>query len=134
MSRRWVLDASAAVHLVLRSSDATAILEALEGAALVLAPSLYGSETANALWKYVNSGYLSLDGATEHYEEALSLVDRLIPDRDIAVEALSLAYQSNHPVYDALYAVLARRHACGVITRDRRLAALARDLGLHTLG
>ena len=48
---RVVLDASAALRVVLASPGVEEALETLERATLVLAPSLFASETANALRK-----------------------------------------------------------------------------------
>lgn len=130
MKGRWVLDASAAIHLVLRTPKAPELLGQLEQATLVIAPSLYCSETANALWKYVKVGQLTAEQAATRHEEALHLVDRFIPDCELGVEALALAAQQTHPVYDAMYAVLARRHVCSVATQDRRLATLLEKIGV----
>jgi predicted nucleic acid-binding protein len=37
---------------------------------------------------------------------------------------LRIASANNYPVYDTIYAVLARRNACGVLSKDSRLAKL----------
>jgi predicted nucleic acid-binding protein len=97
---------------------------------LVLVPQLYFSETANALWKYVSSGQLSSEQAIERYQEVCLLPDQAISDQTLALEALNLASSHNHPVYDMIYAVLARRNACGVLSRDNRLAGLLESLGV----
>jgi predicted nucleic acid-binding protein len=129
-SRRWVLDASAALHVVMRLPTAEPVIERLEQATLVLVPQLYFSETANALWKYVSSGQLSSEQAIERYQEVCLLPDQAISDQTLALEALNLASSHNHPVYDMIYAVLARRNACGVLSRDNRLAGLLESLGV----
>ncbi len=46
-----VLDASAAVEVVLHRPNADTISSVLRSADLTLAPDLYVSEIANALWK-----------------------------------------------------------------------------------
>lgn len=122
---RLVLDASAAIRVVLGMEGAADLIDELESTALVIAPELYCAEVANGLWKYVGAGALDIDEARERYDEALALADSLVPDRTLAVEALSEAATRNHPVYDLLYLVLARRHGARVLTRDARLAALA---------
>jgi len=48
---RVVLDASAAVRLVMRAETAERLLDPIARAVLVLAPSLYASEVANAMCK-----------------------------------------------------------------------------------
>lgn len=122
---RVVLDASAAVKLVMRTERAAAIIAYLERSSLVLAPSLFHSEVGNTLWKYVRAGALDRHAATERYEEAVCVVDSFVPDEELLTEALSAAVRHDHPVYDLLYVILARRYDCRLITEDRKLAALA---------
>ena len=130
--RRWVLDASAALHVAMRLPTAEAIIDKLEQASLVLVPQLYFSETANALCKYVSHKQLSAEQAIERYQDICALPDQAISDQTLALEALSLATTYNHPVYDMIYAVLARRNACGVLSKDSRLAKLLVSVGVTT--
>jgi predicted nucleic acid-binding protein len=130
---RIVLDASAALRVVLASPDAEEAVGTLERASLVLAPSLFASETANALWKLGSKGLLPSEVLAERWEMAMALPDRLCPDQDLAVEALSEAARHGHPVYDLLYVVLARREGCRVMTFDRRLISLLRKLGIGVI-
>ena len=130
--RRWVLDASAALHVAMRLPTAEAIIDKLEQASLVLVPQLYFSETANALWKYVSHKQLSAEQAIERYQDICALPDQAISDQTLALEALSLATTYNHPVYDMIYAVLARRNACGVLSKDSTLAKLLVSVGVTT--
>lgn len=131
---RIVLDASAALRVVLASPGIEEALGALERASLVLAPSLFASETANALWKLGSKGLLPAEVLAERWEMAMALPSRLCPDHELAVEALSEASRHGHPVYDLLYAVLARREGCRVLTFDRRLISLLRKLGIGVIG
>ena len=86
-----------------------------------MAPTLFHSEMANTLWKYVRAGMLDKEAAMARYEEAIGLVDTFTPDADLLPEALLAAA---HPVYDLLYLTLARRHGGSLLTVDRKLAAL----------
>ena len=122
---RIVLDASAATNIILRTDLAPALIEKLGQCRLVIAPSLFHSEIANTLWKYVRCGDLSKDTALARYAEAVGLVDAFEADEALATEALSVAIRYNHPVYDLLYVILARRHGCRVLTVDKRLITLA---------
>jgi predicted nucleic acid-binding protein len=128
---RFVLDASAAVRLIMRMDDALWLADRLDGASLVLVPGLFRTEVANALWKYVRAGQLSADDALRRLDEALALGDAEVPDADLLTEALASACRTGHPVYDQLYVILARRHAARLLTRDRRLAELAGQLGVE---
>lgn len=118
---RLVLDASAAAHVVLRTETAPALIEKLDQANLVIAPTLFHSEMANTLWKYVNFGELDYESALERYEEAVGLVDSFEPDDGLITEALAASARYRHPIYDMLYVVLARRYGCKVITADKKL-------------
>ena len=128
-----VLDASAALQVVLRLDDFHPLVDVLRSASTVVAPRLFAAETANVLWKYVRAGHLSESEAVEALRAALSLVTHPIDDVDVAVEALSTATRYHHPVYDAMYATLARRLGGAVATRDRRLRELLAALRIDAL-
>ena len=125
MALACVLDASAAVRLILADPAAAELAERVGGAALVLAPELMLSELANTLWKLQRADRLNDLDPQELLAEARELVDRLEPDRHLQAEALALACHLNHPVYDCVYLALARREAASLISSDRRLNALA---------
>jgi predicted nucleic acid-binding protein len=126
MALAFVLDASAAVRLILADPAAADLAERVGGAALVLAPELMLTELANTLWKLQRANRLNDLDPQELLAEARELVDRLEPDRHLQAEALALACHLNHPVYDCLYLALARREAASLISSDRRLNALAK--------
>ena len=100
---------------------------------VVLAPDLFAAEAANALWKYVKAGDLSQERAVELLRRALDLVDILVPSSELAVEALATAAQAGHPVYDFLYAVLARRNGAPLLTMDRPLATRLQGMAIEVL-
>lgn len=125
MALACVLDASAALRLILADPAAADLAERVGGAALVLAPELMLTELANTLWKLQRADRLNGLDPQELLAEARELVDRLEPDRHLQAEALALACHLNHPVYDCLYLALARREAASLISSDRRLNALA---------
>ncbi len=131
MRPQAVLDASAALHAVLTQEHASEVLDFLHGTALVLVPALFTSEVTNGLWKYVRSGQITRHRAIQLLDQALKLVDSVVDDRDLAREALVLAAAHSHPAYDALYAVLARRNGCPLLTFDRRLVKLLGKLGVE---
>lgn len=124
MSSRLVLDASAALEVVLLRPSAAGILDLLDQAGVVYAPDLFATETANALWKHVKSGGLRREEAFDLLEEACDLVDSFLIARDLAPEALATAIAHGRPVYDSLYAVAARRTGATVVTLDQRLKRL----------
>jgi predicted nucleic acid-binding protein len=121
---RIVLDASAALAAVVGRSPAPDVLDALEGATIVLAPDLFASEIGNGLWKYVSAGEITVDEAAIALDAALGLVERFVPATTLAQEALREAAHYRHPVYDLCYAIAARREGCAVLTIDSRLHKL----------
>ncbi len=131
MSRRLVLDASAALHVVLPTDTTDALVDRLSHATVVLAPTLYFTEVANALWKYVGAGSLEKDVAFRCYQEAIDLVSYFQPDEELSVQALAEAVRHGHPVYDCVYAVLARNHGCEVLTKDRRFRKLLQRMSIE---
>ena len=122
---RTVIDASAALNLVMRSTSSPGFMNTLEKSRVVLAPALFHAEVANALWKYLQAGIIDKSTAVTRLTEARDLVDVFESDEALCTEALSLAALHDHPVYDALYVVVALRHGAKLMTADKRLARLA---------
>lgn len=120
-----LLDASAAVWLILGDAAAAGLAQQIGEAALVLAPELMLTEVANSLWKLWRADLLNNLDPQQLLADACNLVDRVEPDRHLQAEALALACHLNHPVYDYLYLALARREAATLISADRRLRTLA---------
>jgi predicted nucleic acid-binding protein len=125
MALACVLDASAAVRLILGDRAAAAVAEQIREAAMVMAPELMLSEVANTLWKLQRADLLADLDPQQLLADARDLVDRVEPDRHLQAEALALACHHDHPVYDCLYLALARREAATLISLDRRLQQLA---------
>jgi predicted nucleic acid-binding protein len=125
MSTRIVLDASAALGLLLDHREADPLGAALASADLVMAPTFMLTEVANAIWKIGRADRLGDVDPQDLLRDASQLVDHLEPDASLHGEALSLALRLGHPVYDCLYLVLARREVATLLSRDKRLLALA---------
>jgi len=81
-------------------------------------------EPANTLWKYHRAGVISAADAISRHSEAMALVHRYVDEQSMFPEALKMAADLDQPVYDAVYAVTARRHAATLLTFDRRLHGL----------
>jgi len=122
---RLVLDASAVVRIIEGSPEAVVLHEALLEADLVIAPELMLTEVANALWRLQRAGQLDAATLQPLLARATALVDHIEPDRTLQPEALALATHLNHPVYDCLYLVLARREVATLLTVDQKLQGLA---------
>lgn len=128
MARACVLDASAAVRLILCDPNATSLAVSIREAPMVLAPELMLTEVANTLWKLRRADHLGDLDPQDLLTEALQLVDYVEPDRHLHPEALALACHLDHPVYDCLYLALARREAGTVVCADQRLLRLAQQV------
>ncbi|MDF7826595.1 type II toxin-antitoxin system VapC family toxin [Pontiellaceae bacterium B12227] len=120
-----VLDTSAAVDLVLHSSEREAESRLLADAKWVLAPTLFVSEVANVFWKYHAFQNMPMEQAESAMELTLELPDSLADVRELYTEAFAMACRTRHPVYDMLYLVLARRNNALLLTRDKGLIKLA---------
>ncbi|MDA3903823.1 MAG: type II toxin-antitoxin system VapC family toxin [Desulfuromusa sp.] len=126
-----VIDASAAVGLVLAMPGTESFTPLLEQAAFVAAPDLYVAEVGNAMWKYRKANLLPMARCELALEQIISLPDRFEPSSTLYIEAFALACRHLHPVCDVLYLVLARRTNATILTMDRRLAALAEKLEIQ---
>jgi predicted nucleic acid-binding protein len=130
LTARTVLDASAAVHLVMKGEHAAKLSRRLKDVAVVIAPELYCSEVANSLLKYIRASQLTVDDAVTRFERCMALVGTMIPEATLASEALVAASKSPGSVYDMMYAVLARRSGATVITMDRPFALRLQDMDI----
>jgi predicted nucleic acid-binding protein len=128
-----VLDASAAIKIILRQDNFLDFEGALRACEKVFAPSLYFSEVANSLRKYVDVGAIKREGVGEYLEAAIELIDEFVEPRDFIIESLHEAIRLKHSVYDMLYFTLARRNGAALITLDKKLNKLAAHDGITIL-
>jgi predicted nucleic acid-binding protein len=59
------------------------------------------------------------------------LVDVFHPASDLAIQALTAAARRGRPVYDLLYAALARVQGCATLTMDKGFAGLLLEMGME---
>jgi predicted nucleic acid-binding protein len=123
-----VIDASVAVKWVLSESDSDAAV-ALRGEDLI-APDLWFVEAANALWRRVRIGEITAEEAAARFSELANAPIASVVMEPYLDQALKLATEIGHPVYDCLYLALALQHDTHVVTADRRFAAAAGAAGL----
>ena len=123
-----VLDASAAVAIAMNLPESAKFQPQIETSDLVIAPDILLAEVSNAVWKYVKAGVVDSEQGDRVLERAVRLVDQFETSLTLYREAYALSVNNLHPVYDALYLVLARRNNAVLATLDRRLADLATKL------
>lgn len=122
---RTVLDASAAINVVIGTPQSLVFADILRRSEIVIAPDLFHAEVASSLWKYVRAGVVDKEAALVLLDQACGLVEDFEPVKGLVTEALTLAVLRNHPVYDMFYLTAALRHGARLLTADRRLMALA---------
>ncbi len=98
---------------------------------LVIAPDFYISEIANVAWKYSKLAGFTTEQSLSLAEDSNRLIDRYIPTVDLWKEALSESICHNHPVYDLLYMIAARRTSATLISNDKKMTDLAKKLRIN---
>ena len=126
-----VLDASAAIEIVLQRKYSEKLTESLLNSDLVLAPRLFVCEVTNVFWKYHSFANLSFQDCENRLEQAISLPDNFINEIDIFHEAFKLSCTLNHSVYDMLYLIIARRNNGTLLTMDKKLIKIAKKLSIE---
>lgn len=138
MSKRWVIDSSVAiawVHPGQATVHTDALLRDLQQGVVLLVPSLWFVETANALLILERRKKLS---RTDRLE-ALSRLGALNPKPDDGPTSLAfskiseIAEARDLSVYDATYLELAMRENLPLGTKDGPLCAAAKACNLQLL-
>ncbi len=128
---RLILDASAAIEVVLDRHKDRRFADEVQQAALVLAPDLLVAEVVNTIWKYHQFENLSLSACDRAIELALGLADSLVPAKELYREAFLLARTTRRPAYDMFYLALARREDAALLTADGGLKKEAARQGIR---
>lgn len=125
-----VLDASAAVEMVLGASIESRVVSAwITAGRMILVPDHFWPEVANALLVRrrlpVDAVRLRLAGLREIGLESAAAIPRRLD------EALSIADRNRLSVYDALYVQIALETDAGVATHDRAMRQAAEAEGVE---
>ena len=136
MGPALVIDASVVVDVLAPGADSTGSERLIRGLRwpnpiTLMAPDLLFLEAANALRKMVTRKGISQSGA----DKAASDLDRLpiasVPCSSVLEGAWSLSGSTT--AYDAAYLALARDLDLAYVTRDRRAARAAKQMGIRAL-
>ena len=101
----------------IHSAEAELLLTAAQ--LRLLAPAFLLVEFGSVLTKKIRRGELSLASGVLRSETLANAGLELADDADLLPEALELATQYHPSLYDCLYAALALREGCQVVTADR---------------
>jgi len=118
---RLILDASAAIEVVLDRGKTAPFVRLLDAADQVLAPALLIPEVGNAVWKYYQFENISLSICDRALELAFGLVDVFVSCKDLYREAFLLSRTARRPAYDMFYLAVARREDAALLTTDTAL-------------
>ena len=92
------------------------------------APSLLRVALTNLLLKYVRAGLLLENAPLAAVRNLDGIVRVWIEDNFLLPAATAMALQHRHKIYDCLYLALAVERREPLVTADRRLAAIAREI------
>jgi predicted nucleic acid-binding protein len=120
-----VLDASAAIELVLQREKSPELGRMMADADWVIAPALMIPEVANVFWKYFQFNDMPVDQCEQAIDRVMALPDEYVYEIEICKEAFTMSCITGKPVYDMFYLVLARRHSGYLLTMDNQLKKIA---------
>ena len=98
-----------------------------------MAPDLYVAEIANIMWKLSRKEKDKTDKYMERAQVCIDYIDEYIRSIDLWEEALRLAQDYEHSVYDMLYATLSRRHAATLVTMDAGLCQTCKKISVRCM-
>lgn len=125
MTQALVIDASIALKWLVREPDSDAAL-ALARFRL-LAPDLVRTECGNVLWRMTVAGNLEEGEALASLAKLSDGPLMFTPCGQLEQDALRIAIELRHPMYDCCYLALAERENAPLVTDDRRLLRTARQ-------
>ncbi len=128
-----ILDTSAAIDILLGKGEFEIFKNEIEKADTVIAPEIYLSEITNVAWKYNKIAGFTHEESINLAEDGINLIDQFVPVKDIWKESLREAINNNHPVYDCLYMVCARRNDGILLSKDKKLKNMCKELMVETL-
>ncbi len=126
-----VLDASAAIEVVVQRKSADKLGIIIKESDWVIAPNLFICEVTNTVWKYHKFADMSFKDCEKNLQHIIAIPDNFINEKELFLEAFKLSCSSNHSVYDMLYLVLARRNNGLLLTMDNKLKKIANHYSIE---
>jgi predicted nucleic acid-binding protein len=122
---RFVLHSSVAVKWVLPEKDTPKPVrlrnEFRQGVHELLSPDVFPVEVSHALTRAERRGLIRAPAAINRLNNILSYPPALYPYLPLLGRAVSISSQTRQGVYDCLYAALAERERCELLTSDAKL-------------
>jgi predicted nucleic acid-binding protein len=122
---RYTLDSSTAFKWYVAEPDADKALrrrdDARAGLHQLVAPDLFPTEVANALWVAERRGRLAPGDFLLHAAALLTELPTLAAAAPLLPRAAAIAAAFRHSVYDCLYVALAEQEGCELVTADDQL-------------
>jgi predicted nucleic acid-binding protein len=127
---KYTLDSSTAFKWYVAEADSDKALrlrdDARAGLHRLIAPDLFPTEVANALWVAERRGRVAPGESQVHLAALLTELPVIASAAPLLLRATAIAAASRHSVYDCLYVALAESEACELVTADDQLV---RNLG-----
>lgn len=118
----YVLHSSAVAALLLDGSERVRAIVADAPGRGILAPSHIWAQIGETLREKVSAHDMKADEAARLVGVARKLGIFVVKDSELIADAVELAVQTKTHTYDALYAVLAKKHGVPLIIADSKLA------------
>jgi len=130
-----VADASIVVKALVAEPGSEQALAALQMANKVIAPALMFTEVANVLRRKERLGLISSEQSVRATEHLLLVPDQTVPDNELITDAMTLARQMNHSVYDCVYLAASIQSGAVILTADDvfRVKADQNGFGHHVM-
>lgn len=127
-----IVDANIVVHWFAVTEFSSVVIHFRDRNDLA-APAIILVEAANVLYKNSRRGAIDPRHCGRSVRLLEYLLVDLVPNEHLLPLAIDLVLAHKHPVYDCLYLALALDRREQLATADRRLAALAKTLGVETI-
>jgi predicted nucleic acid-binding protein len=115
-----IIDASAALALIIESARTQAVREIFSSEEELAAPDVLIADTINSIWNYRRTHPFSNE-TVGAFIKGLCAHVVIVPSSALVKEAYAIAIDLNHPAYDTFYLALALRDGAQVATFDERL-------------